>query len=341
LDQLTQAEISHQIYLNKLSAYYTNQFDDIELEIIRLMRLAFSEVDDIETLQNTNELNQKIDELLTPVLEQYIEEQEQAIEELAEQEVSFQDNLFNIINAGVAGAYAGAITASLKRYRIDLIPIDSNGAAVNIKKRVSSFPKDVVEHIKGIIKGGYSQGANIDDIRKSLTGTAKNKYRDGFVNTIKRDQKSVIDTARKHMETTAKLQYFQFAKTDGYMLTAVLDGHTSDICLGWNGTIVLWSQKFKPAPPFHYRCRTTVVPYIKGVTQKTQGGFTWLKKQSADFQDDLIGPVRGDLLRNSGLSADEFRKASRNNLNEPITLDEMAAKNKEIADRLNDSKDGV
>jgi hypothetical protein len=66
-----------------------------------------------------------------------------------------------------------------------------------------------------------------------------------------------------------------------------------------------------------------------------------LKKQSARFQNDLIGPVRGDLLRNSGLTAEEFRKASRDNQNDPITLDEMASKNKEIATRLQETKQSV
>ena len=128
---------------------------------------------------------------------------------------------------------------------------------------------------------------------------------------------------------------------DGYVLSAVLDSRTSDICLGWNGTVILWTENYQPKPPFHFNCRTTMIPYFVGGTEIPAGGFDWLKRQSAQFQNDLIGPTRGDLLRNSGLTADEYRRASRNNLNEPITLEEMARKNKEIADRLKQTKTGV
>ena len=56
----------------------------------------------------------------------------------------------------------------------------------------------------------------------------------------------------------------------------------------------------------------------KGATQASKGEeggqqvsadltyYEWLKTQPAGFQDAAIGPVRGKLLRNGGLSADRF-----------------------------------
>ena len=51
--------------------------------------------------------------------------------------------------------------------------------------------------------------------------------------------------------------------------------------------------------------------------------------------------TRGKLLRNSGLTPEEYRKASRDNQNDPITIDEMKKKNKAIADYLQRKEQGV
>lgn len=340
MDDLTEAQLSHEIYLNKLSKYYANQFDEIEPEIIKAIRLAFSEFDSIDTKADVNALNARIDELLEPLIEEAVKQQEQAIEELAEQEVNFQVQLMQSMGINItAQVVAQMIAQSRRKYSNVLIVVNDEGQ--DIKKRLADYTKNTLSQIRSINLGAYTQSQNINDARINLTGTAKNKYNDGYIAKMKRNFQSITITARKHQEIQSKIVVFKKSGSDGYVLTAVLDSRTSDICLGWNGTVILWSADYFPFPPFHYRCRTTIIPYFRGQTDIPKGGFTWLKSQSARFQNDLIGPVRGDLLRNSGLTAEEYRKASRNNLNEPITLDEMARKNEEIQQRLQDKKRGV
>lgn len=342
MDALTQAEISHEVYLNKLSSFYANQWNDIELDVIKAVRLAFSEFDSIDTLAEVNDLNKRIDELLEPILEGYVDEQNQGIEDLAQSEVEFQANLLQIIGVQLsAQSIALAVAQAKKKYRTTLVVIGSDSQAEDINKKLNGFPPSSIGQIQSIVRGGYTRGENINDVRVNITGTNRNKFNDGYVAVMNRNQSSIIKTARKHIESQAKVAVFKQAKTDGYVLTAVIDSHTSDICLGWDTTIILWSQPLQPLPPFHYNCRTTIIPYFRGRTIIPTGGFKWLKKQPASFQNDLIGPVRGDLLRNSGLTAEEYRKASRNNLNEPITLEQMANKNEEIAQRLQETERSV
>jgi SPP1 gp7 family putative phage head morphogenesis protein len=340
MDELTEAQLSHEIYLNKLSKFYGNKFDEIEPEILKAIRLAYSEFDSIDTKADVNALNDRIEELLTPILDEFVAEQEKAIDELAEQEVNFQADLMQIMGINLtAQSIAQAIALSRQKYRTTLIVINDEG--VDVKKRLESYTKNTLSQIRDINLGSYTRKESVEETRKTVTGTRKNKYTDGYLAKMKRNIQTLTNTARKHQEIQAKIAVFKKSGSDGYVLTAVLDSRTSDICLGWNGTVVLWSANYFPFPPFHYNCRTTIIPYFKGQTEIPQGGFTWLKKQSARFQNDLIGPVRGDLLRNSGLTADEFRKASRDNQNDPITLDEMASKNKEIATRLQERKQSV
>lgn len=342
MDDLTEAQLSHEIYLNKLSSFYANQFQLIQSPLITAIRLVLSEFDEVTTRADVSEINARIDEEVTPILEAFVEEQEQAINELAEQEAEFQQDIFEAAGIGaLLGLVAGISSTSLSKYNNSVALVGTQGNAVNVKKKLGDYPKLTVDQIKNFILAGYNEGQSIEDIRKAITGTAKNKYSDGYIATAKRNAESVIKTNRKLMESIVKTSSFKKAGTDGYILTAVLDGRTSDICLGYNGTIVLWTQQLQPKPPFHYNCRTTMTPYIKGTTEIPQGGFEWLKNQSANFQNDLIGPTRGDLLRNSGLTSEEYRKASRNNLNEPLTLAEMARKNDEIKRRLREKDSGV
>lgn len=339
MDKLTETQVMHDIQLNKLSVSYANEFDQIQPEILKAIRLAFSEFDEVDTIALTNELNSRIEELVLPILLAFIERQNLSIEELAELEVEWQDGFFTDIGIGfAAAALVNIVERSKVKFKTIPTVIGSDLQAVDIAKRFNGLPASSVQAIKNVIKGGYTQGQELNEILKQITGTKVNNNQDGLIAKINRDIKSTIITARKHQEVQAKTQSYKAAGTDGYILSAVLDGKTSDTCLGYNGRVVLWSSSFQPKPPFHHRCRTTMLPYIKGQTVPPGNGFSWLKTQSAQFQDDLIGVTRGKILRNSGLTADEYRRASRNNLNEPITLDEMKAKNSQIREYLSNTK---
>jgi hypothetical protein len=72
MDELTESELSHEIYLNRLASFYANKWEDIQPEVIAAIRLAFSEFDSIDTKADANALNNRIDELLTPILEEAV-----------------------------------------------------------------------------------------------------------------------------------------------------------------------------------------------------------------------------------------------------------------------------
>lgn len=69
-----------------------------------------------------------------------------------------------------------------------------------------------------------------------------------------------------------------------------------------------------------------------------QNYYTWLKRQPAEVQDEVLGKKLGKVFRNAGLSNDEFRKVTTNRFGEPLTLEEMAQKDKRIRTYLQDPK---
>lgn len=100
-----------------------------------------------------------------------------------------------------------------------------------------------------------------------------------------------------------------------------------------------------------HNCRTTTAPVIssefdfldvggKRAARGADGGtqvdadtsyYEFLQMQPAWFQDEALGPVRGNIFRNSGMTAEEFRAASVDGFGRPLTLREMAENDKRVA----------
>lgn len=70
----------------------------------------------------------------------------------------------------------------------------------------------------------------------------------------------------------------------------------------------------------------------------TQTYYDWLFDQPTQFQDEVLGKTKGKIFRNSGVSVDKFKTLMIDRMNKPMTIDQMAAKDKQIADYLKNIK---
>jgi len=109
-----------------------------------------------------------------------------------------------------------------------------------------------------------------------------------------------------------------------------------------------------PLPPAHPGCRSSIAPVVssefdfldagaKRAARGADGGmqidantsyYDFLRQQPAWFQDQALGPVRGAIFRNAGMTPEEFRVASVDGFGRPLTLKEMAAIDKRVRDYL-------
>ena len=102
-----------------------------------------------------------------------------------------------------------------------------------------------------------------------------------------------------------------------------------------------------------HNCRSTTSPKVKpefslfsgqetrasvgatgGKTTQATNYYSWLKTQSASFQDEVLGKTKGQIFRNAGLDTDEFRKLVSNNFDQPLTIAQIRAKEPAIWERL-------
>ena len=156
-------------------------------------------------------------------------------------------------------------------------------------------------------------------------------------------------TAAQHVSEQAR-QATWAANGDiikGYEIVATLDNRTTQICRSLDG------KRFElgkgPVPPLHIRCRTTSVADLgdefaflrEGATRSSENGYVpadqtyydWIKTEDRSYVKDTLGPTRAKLLLDGGLTPDEFAKLGYNKQFEPLTLNEMMARNAEVFER--------
>lgn len=188
------------------------------------------------------------------------------------------------------------------------------------------------------IKLARYEGKTNQQIVQMIRGTRKNGYKDGLMEVTARQAKTIVRTTVQHAAMQGKAE-FASDNSDiikGEQWLSTLDGRTSSQCRTLDQQIFELGKG--PRPPLHHNCRSTVLIVLKdeyagrGNINKraskdgpvaNESYYSWLKKQPKDFQDDVLGETRGQLLRSGGLSADKFAELQLNKNFKPLTLDEM------------------
>lgn len=209
------------------------------------------------------------------------------------------------------------------------------------------FFKDVIgktaQRVEGAIRLTSAQGGTTQDLVRKIRGTRAGKFKDGLMQVSRREAEDIARTSLHHSANVAREATWA-ANTDvieQVEYLAVLDGRTSTLCRSLSG------QRFDigkgPVPPVHINCRSTRVAVFKDGLDfldkagsqfaRGEGGvehvspdmtyYTWLKTQSAGFQDSVVGPERGKLLRNGGITSERFAELQLNKNFQPLTLDDM------------------
>lgn len=218
-------------------------------------------------------------------------------------------------------------------------------------KLLQTFWKDwtqkASDRIVNAIRLGAAQGQTTAEIVRRIRGTRARNYKDGLWDVNRRDATLMTRTALHHIATQARTETYRANRNvvKAEQFVAVLDGRTSVQCRA------LSEREFPvgegPMPPLHIACRSTRVAVLKGglnllrkggsqIARDSDGNivrvpsdlsyFEWLKTQPQAFQDDVIGPERGKLLRDGGLSATRFAELQLDKNFAPMTLAEMRAK---------------
>lgn len=224
-------------------------------------------------------------------------------------------------------------------------PMALEGKPVEFMQLVQGWKETEVARLVQGVKSGFVQGLTTRQIVRNVVGAG------GLGDVSARHAATVVRTALNHVSTEARLLTLQKNSdvVERYEWVSTLDSRTSTICRSRDG------QKYEfgkgPLPPAHANCRSSIAPVVspefdfldagaKRAARGADGGmqidanttyYDFLKQQPAWFQDKALGPVRGAIFRNAGMTPEEFRVASVDGFGRPLTLKEMAETDKQVA----------
>lgn len=335
----------HAIHLEGVKTGYAREFERflVAMEEDLLSRLA--KVDDPASL-TARRLQRLLDAVQTTLddgFRDYEKVFRQQLRELGAYESEFElKALQRVVEADFAlpspaQLYAAAFTQPLS--------VEGPDGGLLLGGFYRTWTERATQRVVNAIRLGVAQGQATPDIVRRIRGTRAAGYKDGLIDATRRTVTQMVRTSAQHVAVQAREAVWQanadiVAKVEW---VSVLDRRTSAICRGLDGR--QFPVKKGPRPPAHVACRSVVVPVLKGKLRLLQDGgeqfsrgedgvkfvsanleyYDWLKTQSPAFQDDVIGPMRGKLLRDGGLTAERFRELQLDKTFRERTLDEMRA----------------
>lgn len=178
--------------------------------------------------------------------------------------------------------------------------------------------RSTVDRVSRVVNAGLVRG---DDV-----GTMSQAVR-AQLGTTKAQAQAVTRTAVNHVSTAAREETYQENEdvVSSVKWVATLDTRTSPICIALDGKVFPVDEG--PRPPAHFNCRSTTVPVLKswkelGIDAKELSPSTrasmdgqvpadmtygeWLRKQSAEVQDEVLGPGKAALFRKGELDVSDL-----------------------------------
>jgi SPP1 gp7 family putative phage head morphogenesis protein len=339
--QLIDTAARHQVFLEGLKSNYVQSFSTVFDRIDKLIK------------QTLNSLKvERLDEVTRPALEQLLHklQVEQTglfdtqvdsllmdMPAVAENEARFEANALRSVIKPKARSKVKVPTAAEAHVEAIKRPIQATGE--KLEPFFRDWTKRAVNQTNGALRLGYDQGQTTQQIIRRLEGTKALRYKDGLRAVQRRQAEAVVRTGIQHVAATAReVTYEQNSDVViGVEWVATLDSKTTSQCRSLDG------KKFKleegPRPPIHPRCRSTTAPDLdpafdfldEGATRSSVDGpvsadetyYSWLKKQDASFQDEVLGKERANLFRDGGLSPQRFANLQLDKNFKPITLAQM------------------
>lgn len=185
--------------------------------------------------------------------------------------------------------------------------------------------------VRDAVRQGFAEGQTSDQIVRRIRGTRAARYKDGVTEISRRGAEAVVRTALNHTANYARQATLEQNTdvVDRLRWVSTLDMRTSPICRARDGQT--FPVDSGPRPPAHWNCRSTMAPVMKswadlgidlpelpegtrasmsGQVPASETYQTWLARQPAATQDEVLGPTRGRLFRAGKLPLERFVDAT-------------------------------
>lgn len=118
------------------------------------------------------------------------------------------------------------------------------------------------KRLANTIRTGWAQKMPIEDLSALIIGTERVNLADGLMYKQKVAARASIDTAAHHSAMIGKAETWKANDVYKYRIVSTLDNRTSPLCISLDGQVFEYGSSSARIPPFHYRCRTVIVPEL-------------------------------------------------------------------------------
>lgn len=211
-----------------------------------------------------------------------------------------------------------------------------------IKPLIGEMSAGNIGRIEQAIQLGMTNGESTDKIVRRITGTKANGYKDGVAETSRRSARAMVRTSVTHVSNQVAQETWKANESviKGYRWVSTLDTRTTLFCAERDGKVFKVGEG--PVPPAHTQCRSMTVAVTKsfaelgldkedytpaqrasmdGQVPAGDNFETWLRKQSVERQDEVLGAKRGELFRSGKYKLRDFLDDRGNT----VTLDDLDA----------------
>jgi len=197
-----------------------------------------------------------------------------------------------------------------------------------LKKHFDRLNRETREALERSVKQGITNGESLTQIVARVRERAG-----GALQITERNLRSMVHTAVNTASNAARLEVFRAnaANIAWVRWVTTLDSSACQACVAFDGRRWRPNDPTIVVPSLHYGCRCDLVPEVAGapagerasVSGPVPGDMTyddWLRLQSVDVQNDVLGKKRAEMWRSGKLRNLDPRLLLNAN-NRPVTLD--------------------
>jgi SPP1 gp7 family putative phage head morphogenesis protein len=320
---LIDIDTRHQHYLERYKTGLVNRLGKILSQIEDIVILSLSKAESHRSQARIKEIINKITDGAEKIFNDYSDTLNGELNDFTLQEMEF-----------IAGALKRAITDE----SYTLPSINRIKSAINARPfsnllladEIADFSASQVKLIKNTVTRGFIEGLKNQKIIDLIIGSEEFGYKDGVMNLTRTKAGRLVRTAVQHIAAVTRHEVYNSVDViEKYVWLSTLDGRTSAICRARDG--LAYPLNKGPLPPAHPNCRSVTSALLEEKAETDENGnevlsdhesySDWLRKQSKEFQDDILGEDRAELFRKGELTLQKFVDESGREL----TLEQLKA----------------
>lgn len=315
-DKLINLQTRHQLYVQR---YATGTYKDLKTHLALLKK-------DLTRLLGDKDFN-----VLTPreqqvLIKQLSNQAELALTafndgllfkmtDFAEYEIGFVQESLGLATSVTATVSAPILVNTQIRAAILSNVLDVEpGRQMTMSKALDGFKSSQIKRLQQTLRDGFLEGATVAQMGGKIATSLKISRM--HAETITRTATNATS------DLSRRIMYEENADIlKGWRFVATLDSHTSIECASLDGKLYALDDTTHK-PPRHWGCRSTSVPVVKdeysiatgneersatggNVSAKTTYS-SWLRDQSNETQNEVLGIARAKEFRAGKLTLDKF-----------------------------------